>query len=45
MVFTRIFERSLMIKRSLGTRVAAGYLHNRGVSIETALYLLTVKGT
>ena len=45
MVFTRVFIRSLQIKRSLGVRVAAGYLRNRGVSIETALYLLTIKGT
>jgi hypothetical protein len=44
MVFTAIFVRSLRIKKSLGVRVAAGYLRNRGVSIETALYLLTVKG-
>jgi len=39
-----IFIRAGFIKRTLGTRVAAGYLRNRSVSIETALYLLTRKG-
>ena len=32
--------RALEIKRSLGTRVAAGYLRNRGVSLESALVIL-----
>jgi hypothetical protein len=41
---TNIFIRAGFIKRTLGTRVAAGYLRNRSVSIETALYLLTRKG-
>jgi hypothetical protein len=39
-----VFIRAGFIKRTLGTRVAAGYLRNRSVSIETALYLLTRKG-
>ena len=39
-----IFTRSQFLQRTLGTRVAAGYLRNRSVSIETALYLLTRKG-
>jgi hypothetical protein len=39
-----VFTRAGFIKRTLGTRVAAGYLRNRSVSIETALYLLTRKG-
>ena len=29
------------IQKTLGTRRAAGYLRNRGVSIATALYWLT----
>jgi hypothetical protein len=41
---TNIFIRSQFLQRTLGTRVAAGYLRNRKVSIETALYLLTRKG-
>lgn len=32
--------RALEIQRSLGTRRAAGYLRNRGVTIEAALRLL-----
>lgn len=39
-----VFTRSQFLQRTLGTRVAAGYLRNRKVSIETALYLLTRKG-
>ena len=39
-----VFTRSQFLQRTLGTRVAAGYLRNRSVSIETALYLLTRKG-
>jgi len=39
-----VFIRAGFIKRTLGTRVAAGYLRNKKVSIETALYLLTRKG-
>ena len=38
-----VFIRAGFIKRTLGTRVAAGYLRNRSVSIETALYLLVRK--
>jgi hypothetical protein len=41
MTLTNIFIRSQFLRRTLGTRVAAGYLRNRSVSIETALYLLT----
>lgn len=38
-----IFNRSLFLKRTLGIRCAAGYLRNRGVSVETAVYLLATK--
>jgi hypothetical protein len=37
---TDVLIRSQFLQRTLGTRVAAGYLRNRKVSIETALYLL-----
>lgn len=40
----KIFNKAQNIKNSLGVRVAAGYLRNQGVSLETALYLLTIKG-
>ena len=36
----KIFDRAGTIRRSLGTRSAAGYLRNRGVSFEAALWLL-----
>ena len=32
--------RALDIRRTLGVRTAAGYLRNRGVSLEAALLLL-----
>jgi hypothetical protein len=44
MSLVEVFIRSQFLRRTLGTRVAAGYLRNRSVSIETALYLLTRKG-
>lgn len=34
--------RALEIKRSLGTRAAAGYLRNRGVSLEGAVAILAI---
>jgi len=34
-------NRALLIKNSLGTRKAAGFLRNRGVSLEDALLILT----
>ena len=37
--------RALDIKRTLGVRTAAGYLRNRGVSLEQALAILTRKGS
>lgn len=40
----KIFNKARNIKKSLGVRVAAGYLRNQGVTLETALYLLTTKG-
>lgn len=40
----KIFNKARNIQKSLGVRVAAGYLRNQGVTLETALYLLTVKG-
>lgn len=33
-------NRALIIKRTLGTRRAAGFLRNRGVSLRDALYIL-----
>jgi hypothetical protein len=38
---TDVFMQACRINKSLGTYVAARYLHKRAVSIETALYLLT----
>ncbi len=35
-----MFKRALELKRSLGARCAAGYLRNRGVSIEATMWLL-----
>jgi hypothetical protein len=44
MVLARIFIHSKFLRRTLGVRCAAGYLRNRSISIETAVYLLaTVK--
>jgi hypothetical protein len=40
MSYSYIFFRSLAIKRTLGVRIAAGYLRNMDISIETAIYLL-----
>jgi len=43
---TLVLIRSKIILRTLGIKVAACYLNNRNVSIETAVYLLaTVKTT
>ena len=36
----RLSLRSLNIKQTIGTRAAAGYLRNRGVPIEDALFIL-----
>lgn len=36
-------ERALTIKKTLGTRAAAGYMRNRGYSLEQALSHLTRK--
>ena len=33
-------KRARTIQKSLGLRVAAGYLRNSGISIELALYIL-----
>lgn len=33
-------KRALFIKRTLGTRVASGYLRNRGYSVEFAVWVL-----
>lgn len=32
--------KALQLQRTLGTRVAAGYLRNRGVSLEAARFIL-----
>ena len=37
---TTLGARALNIKKSLGTRAAAGYLRNRGVSLNVALHIL-----
>ena len=37
---TTFIVRARSIKKSLGTRVAAGFLRNRGVSLNVALYVL-----
>jgi hypothetical protein len=42
-VYTYFFRRALAIKRTLGPRYAAGYLRNKNVSIEAAVYLLARK--
>lgn len=34
--------RAIEIKRTLGTKVAAGYLRNRGVSLEGAVAILAI---
>jgi len=41
MQFAQIFNKARNLNRTFGTRTAAGYLRNQGVSIEAALYLLT----
>lgn len=37
---TTMICRAKFIKRTLGTRCAAGYLRNRGVYLENALHVL-----
>ena len=37
---TPLIVRARQIKKSLGTRVAAGFLRNRGVSLNVALHIL-----
>ena len=37
---TALIARARSIKKSLGTRVAAGFLRNRGVSLNVALHVL-----
>jgi len=37
-------DRAITIKRTLGTRRAAGYLRNTGWSLEGALYILCTLG-
>ena len=37
---TTFIVRAQQIKKSLGTRVAAGFLRNRGVSLNVALHIL-----
>lgn len=41
---TTLSVRALNIKKSLGTRVAAGFLRNRGVSLNVALRILARRG-
>lgn len=38
-----IERKALRLQRSLGTRVAAGFLRNRGVQIEMAVALLATR--
>lgn len=35
-----MFKRAIELKRTLGVRCAAGYLRNRGVSIEATMWML-----
>jgi hypothetical protein len=44
LVLMKAFQltRALFIKRTLGVRTAAGYLRNRGWSLDGALFALTV---
>lgn len=37
-------SRALLLKRTLGVRTAAGYLRNRGVSLEGAVSILARGG-
>lgn len=37
-------RRALILKRTLGTRVAAGFLRNRGVALEEAVRILATRG-
>lgn len=37
---TQLIVRARNIKKSLGTRAAAGFLRNRGVSLNVALHIL-----
>lgn len=41
---TTLSVRALNIKKSLGTRVAAGFLRNKGVSLNVALRILARRG-
>ena len=41
---TTLSVRALSIKKSLGTRAAAGFLRNRGVSLNVALRILARRG-
>lgn len=41
---TTFIVRARNIKKSLGTRVAAGFLRNRGVSLNVALHILSRRG-
>lgn len=40
-VTNAIMMRAMSIKRTLGIKYAAGYLRNRGVSVEAACWMLT----
>jgi hypothetical protein len=39
----RLRIRAIQIKRTLGTRVAAAYLRNRGVALEGAVAILAIQ--
>ena len=39
-----VLARAVVIKKSLGTRPAAGYLRNKGFSLEAALWYLVGRG-
>lgn len=38
---THLTFRAMEIKRTLGTRCAAGFLRNRGCTLEAAMFILT----
>jgi hypothetical protein len=38
-----VYGRAMILKRTLGTRTAAGFLRNKGVNLVTALAVLTTR--
>ena len=44
-MYSKMIRKALFLKATLGTRCAAGYLRNRGISLEGALCTLAFRGT